>query len=57
MLIAAIVIIYLLIAFGVYELIIKKWDGKSTFEKIYFSLIWILVLPLWLIHKAYNSLI
>jgi hypothetical protein len=47
-----IVLAYLIIAFVLYKYVISKWDIKE-WEKIFFSLIWILVIPLWLIHKIH----
>ena len=49
------VLVYLVIAYFAYAKIIKNWDGHSQFEKIYFSLIWILILPLYGIHWIHNQ--
>lgn len=35
---------------------IKEWEGKSKAEKIYFSIIWPLVLPLYGIHWLHMNL-
>lgn len=35
---------------------IKEWEDKSTAEKIYFSIIWPLVLPLYGIHWLHMNL-
>ena len=32
----------------------KKWDNKSKFEKIYFAIIWPILLPLYVIHFLHN---
>jgi len=34
----------------------KNWDGRSNAEKIYFAIIWPLLLPLYLIHYLHNKL-
>ena len=47
-----IILAYLIIAFIAYKFCISKWDNKE-WEKILFSLIWILVLPLLLIYKIH----
>ena len=52
MLTAIIVLVYLIIAFLAYKYVISKWDNKE-WEKIIFSLIWILVLPIWGIYKLH----
>ncbi len=36
--------------------IIKKWDGQSKGEKIYFTIIWPLLIPLFIIHWCHNKL-
>ena len=48
------VIAYVLIAWGVYAFKIKNWENHSKFERIYFSAIWFLLLPLYIIHKIHN---
>ena len=37
-----------------YKYFISKWN-KAKGEKIYFSIIWPLVLPLYLVHLIHNS--
>ena len=49
------IIIYLVITYFAYTKYISKWD-KSKFEKIYFSFIWPIVLPLYGIHYVHNNL-
>lgn len=49
------ILIYLIIALISYFVIIRKWE-KPWYEKVGFSLIWILILPLYGIHWAYNNL-
>ena len=34
--------------------VIEKW-GKSTFETIWYSFFWPVLIPLYLIHKIHNS--
>lgn len=53
MIVALIILVYLLIAFGAYKLFIQKWNNKE-WEKVIFSLIWPLVLPLWGIYKLHK---
>ena len=33
---------------------IKKW-GKSTFEAVWYTIFWPVLIPLYLIHKVHNS--
>jgi hypothetical protein len=54
MVITICILVYLLIAFCAYEFVISKWENHSKFEKIYFSVIWILLLPLYGIHWIHN---
>lgn len=54
-LISLIVLLYLIIAFFAYKYVIVKWDNK-TWEKVLFSLFWIGIIPLWVIHKIHNAL-
>lgn len=51
-LISLIVLLYLIIAFFAYKYVIVKWDNKE-WEKVIFSLIWILIIPLWAIYKLH----
>ena len=37
-----------------YFLIIKKWDSHSLIGKIYLSVIWPLLIPLYIIHWLHN---
>jgi len=50
MILSIIILVYLLISFGAYKKYISKWNNNK-FEKIYFSLIWPLVLILYGIRK------
>ena len=47
-------IVWIVGIFVAYNKYISKWDGKTKAEKIYFSIIWPLVLPLYLIHYLHN---
>lgn len=49
------IIIYVLIAWFVYNKITSKWE-HSKVENIYFSIIWILLIPLYIIHKIHTLL-
>jgi len=47
-----IILIYLVLAFVAYKYFISKWNN-AEWEKILFSLIWIIVLPIWGIYKLH----
>lgn len=49
------VLVYLCIAFLIYTKEIKHWN-HPTWEKIYFSLFWILLVPLFGIHWLNKNL-
>ena len=48
-------VIWIIGIFVAYFTVISKWDGKSQAEKIYYSIIWPLLLLLYPIHWIYNS--
>lgn len=48
-------ILYVIIGIGVYFFIISKWN-KPLSEKIWYSVFWLPLIPLWIIHKIYNAL-
>ena len=48
------IILYVFIALKVYNTITKKWTTNSKIENIYFSAVWPLLIPcyiVWLINK------
>ena len=48
------IILYIFIALKVYNIITKKWTTNSKIENIYFSVVWPLLIPcyiVWLINK------
>jgi len=49
-------VIWLIGIFVAYNNFISKWENRSKLEKIYFSVIWPLVLPLYGIHYLHNNL-
>ena len=49
-------VIWLIGIFVAYNNFISKWENRSKLEKIYFSVIWPLVLPLYGIHHLHNNL-
>lgn len=49
------ILVYLMIAYFAYKYEIKNWN-HPTWEKIYFSFIWILALPLFVVHLIHNKL-
>jgi len=49
------ILIYLLIAFGAYKFIISKWEEHSKFERIYFSLIWLPILPIYIAQWVHDK--
>ena len=50
--IVLLVILYLIIAVLAYKYAIKDWNNKE-WEKVIFSLMWILVIPIWAIYKLH----
>ena len=48
------IIAYLIIAAAVYYFKVKDWTGSSTFEKIWYSLFWIVMIPLYGIYRLHN---
>ena len=48
------IIAYVIIAILAYFLVFKNWDNKSNFEKIWYSIFWIAVLPLYAIHAIHK---
>ena len=50
------IIIYLAIAYFTYAKITKNWTSHPTWERIYFAVIWILLIPLYGIHLLHNKL-
>ena len=48
-----IAIVYVVIGIAAYFLFINKWD-KSQAEKIWYSIFWLPLIPLWILHKIYN---
>lgn len=51
-----IVLVVWLAGIGIaYNKFISKWDN-STFEKIWFSIVWPLLIPLYLIHWVNNKI-
>ena len=53
--IALLIIAYLGIALGVHYLWLSKAQNTPKWEQIALSLIWILLIPLWLIRKIQTS--
>ena len=49
-------VIWLIGIFVAYNNFISNWENRSKLEKIYFSVIWPLVLPLYGIHYLHNNL-
>ena len=50
------IIIYVLIAWFVYNKITSKWENNSKTTNIYFSIMWILLIPLYTIYKIHKLL-
>ena len=50
------ILVYLAIAYLVYDKFTKNWDSHPVWERIYFALIWLLMLPLYAIHWIHNKL-
>ena len=51
-----IALIYVIGIFVTYFCFAKNWDSQSKAEKIYFSIIWPLLIPLYLFHVIHNAL-
>lgn len=51
-----IAVLYVLIGICSYCFIFNKWEKKTLFEKIWFSVFWPAVLLAWVFHKLYNWL-
>ena len=49
-----IAIVYIVLGILGYLFIIRKWETPTQFEKIWYSVFWIALIPLWMLHKAYN---
>lgn len=49
------IVVYVIGIFVAYNRYIKKWEGHSTLEKIYFSVIWPLTAILYLVHAIHNA--
>lgn len=47
-------IVYAIIGILAYKYIISKWDN-TKFEKVWFSCVWIALIPLYIIHYFYNK--
>ena len=45
------IIIYILIAWFTYNKVTSKWEQNNKAENIYFSTIWPLIIPLYIVHK------
>ena len=43
-------------AYFVYAKKIKNWIDHPVWERIYFSLIWVLLIPLYIVHWIHNKL-
>lgn len=43
-------VVWLIGIFVAYKCVIKKWDNFSTFEKIWFSVFWPALVPLFIFH-------
>jgi hypothetical protein len=51
------ILIYLVIAYFAYVKITKNWNSHPTWERIYFAVIWVLLIPLYGIHLFYNKVL
>jgi positive regulator of sigma E activity len=50
-----VLLVWIIGGFIAYNKYINKWEDKSKGEKVYFSVIWPLLLPLYLIHWIHNN--
>lgn len=51
-----IALIYIIGIFVTYFCFAKNWDKQSKAAKIYFSIIWPLLIPLYIVHLIHNKL-
>lgn len=51
-----IALIYVIGIFVTYFCFAKNWESQSKAEKIYFSIIWPLLIPLYLFHVIHKAL-
>lgn len=47
---------YVAIGLLAYLFIFDEWD-KPTWEKVWYSVFWIALIPLWILHKIWNNII
>ena len=47
-------ILYIIGIFIAYYCFIEKWEDRIKFEKVWFSCFWVVLPPLYLIHRIYN---
>lgn len=47
-------IVYVILGIIAYKLFINKWDN-TAFEKVWFSCVWITLIPLYCIHYVHNK--
>lgn len=48
--------VYVVIGLLAYFFVISKW-AKPLWEKVWFAVFWIVLLPLWILHKIWNNII
>lgn len=48
-----VILLYAIVCILTYKYIINKWDN-TKFEKVWFSCVWIALLPLYAIHLLHN---
>ncbi len=48
-----VILLYVIIGILTYKHIINKWDN-TKFEKVWFSCVWIALIPLYAIHLLHN---
>ena len=48
-----VILLYVVVGILTYKYIINKWDN-TKFEKVWFSCVWIALIPLYVIHLLHN---
>ena len=49
-----IALVYVVIGILTYRYVISKWDN-TQFEKVWFSCVWVTLIPLYIIHWLHNK--
>ena len=50
-----IAVVWLVGIFFAYKCFTSKWESQSKAEQVYFSIIWPLLIPLYIVHLIYHK--